>query len=85
MVNLKRAFNVFCGIRRKDDTLPERFLSEPLKKGGSTGRVVNLEPMLDEYYEARGWNKKNGIPSKEKLEELGIRNLVDDFKESRIS
>jgi aldehyde:ferredoxin oxidoreductase len=80
IVNLERAFNILCGIRRKDDTLPERFLREPLNEGGSAGRLVDLELMLDEYYAARGWSKKDSIPSREKLVELGLKQVADNIK-----
>jgi len=68
---LKRLFNVACGIARKDDVLPKRFLKEPLKEGGAQGQVVELEPMLKEYYEYMKWDE-NGVPRKEALEELGL-------------
>jgi aldehyde:ferredoxin oxidoreductase len=29
--------------------------------------------MLDEYYEARGWDKETGLPTRETLERLGIK------------
>ncbi|HPC56201.1 MAG TPA: aldehyde ferredoxin oxidoreductase C-terminal domain-containing protein [Methanolinea sp.] len=29
------------------------------------------QPLLDEYYELRGWDK-NGVPTRQKLEELGL-------------
>lgn len=80
IVNLERAFNVLCGITRKDDTLPGRFLREPLKEGGSAGYLVDFEPLLDEYYTARGWNKKDGIPSGEKLVGLGLKHVADGIK-----
>ncbi len=73
--NLKRIFNVLAGIVKEDDTLPERFLKEPLEDGGAKGQIVELKVMLKEYYEYRGWNER-GIPTKEKLEELGIYELV---------
>jgi aldehyde:ferredoxin oxidoreductase len=69
--NLERWFNVRAGFSRKDDTLPPRFLKEPLKEGNSRGRVVELERMLTEYYEVRGWDSE-GRPTEEKLRELGI-------------
>jgi aldehyde:ferredoxin oxidoreductase len=31
--------------------------------------------LLDDYYEARGWTKE-GMPSVEKLKELGMEDLV---------
>jgi len=30
-----------------------------------------LDEMLDEYYALRGWDK-NGVPTEEKLKELGL-------------
>jgi len=68
---LKRLFNVACGIWRTHDTLPRRFLSEPLKEGGSMGQVVDLKPMLKEYYEYMG-RDKSGVPRREIIEELGL-------------
>jgi aldehyde:ferredoxin oxidoreductase len=72
--NLERLFNLREGFTRKDDTLPERFLKEPLKKGGSKGRVVKLDEMLAEYYRSRGWNQ-DGIPLESTLEKLGLKEL----------
>ncbi len=73
IVNVERLFNAREGIGRKDDTLPARFLREPLPPGNpSAGAVVELEPMLDEYYRARGWDLTTGLPTREKLRELGL-------------
>jgi aldehyde:ferredoxin oxidoreductase len=33
--------------------------------------------MKDEYYDIRGWNKKTGIPTKEKLVELGLEDAAE--------
>jgi len=72
--NLKRPFNIGCGTTAKDDTLPKRFPEEPLPDGGCKGEVVELDKMLAEYYQLRGWNE-NGIPKKEKLESLGLNDV----------
>jgi aldehyde:ferredoxin oxidoreductase len=69
--NLERLFNLREGFSSKDDCLPSRF-STPLPEGGSRNRIANLEKMLPEYYQLRGWNSK-GHPSKAKLKELNIR------------
>ena len=37
------------GVKKEDDTLPERFLKEPLTKGPTKGSVVNIKKMVDEY------------------------------------
>jgi aldehyde:ferredoxin oxidoreductase len=75
IVNLERLFIAREGITRRDDTLPKRFLEEPLPEGSgpSTGSVLELGPMLDEYYRARGWDVETGLPTDEKLEKLGLR------------
>jgi len=63
IVTLERAFNVREGFSRKDDTLPLRFLTEPIKNAGrATGETVRkLDTLLDEYYAAMGYNI-DGIP-----------------------
>jgi aldehyde:ferredoxin oxidoreductase len=38
----------------------------------SAGAAVELEPMLDEYYRARGWHLDTGLPTAAKLAELGL-------------
>ena len=82
VVNLERLFIAREGITRKDDTLPRRFLEEPLPpdSGPSAGSVVRIEGMLDEYYEARGWSQETGLPTDETLERLGLAGDRDDGK-----
>ena len=81
--NLGRLFNIREGLTRKDDTLPKRFVLEPLPSGGSKGKVVPIEEMIDDYYEARGWEKDTGIPSREKLYELGLVDVAADLERYR--
>ncbi|UCE10498.1 MAG: aldehyde ferredoxin oxidoreductase family protein, partial [Candidatus Thorarchaeota archaeon] len=74
--NLERAYILREGFTRADDTLPPRLLEDPLPEGPAEGHVVNLDVLLDAYYEYRGWDE-HGRPSKEKLEELGLEWLID--------
>lgn len=85
IVNLERAFNIREGLTRKDDTLCRRFLEEPMPAGPAKGEVVHLDAMLDDYYEARGWDKRTGVPTREKLEELGLKEVADDLGQRRTS
>ncbi|TFG12473.1 aldehyde:ferredoxin oxidoreductase [Candidatus Thorarchaeota archaeon] len=71
-LNLKRLFNAREGITRKDDTLPHRFTHEPMPEGPGKGQVVDLEPMLDDYYQRRGWDKETGLPTSETLQRLSL-------------
>ena len=80
ITNLERAFNIREGLTRKDDTLPDRFLKEPMPEGPSKGQVVNLDLMLDEYYEARGWDKDSGFPTRQTLEQLGLKAVADELE-----
>ena len=73
ITNIERLFNIREGLTAKDDTLPDRMTKEPIPSGPAKGEVVRLEPMLDEYYELRGWDRKSGIPTTKKLHKLGIR------------
>lgn len=71
ILNTERLFNVREGFDRKDDTLPKRFLSEPMPGGPGQGQTVELSQMLDEYYKLMGWDKE-GKPTPKKLKELDL-------------
>lgn len=73
--NLERLWNNAAGFSRADDTLPRRVLSEPHTEGPSAGRTVDLEPMLDEYYRARGWDVE-GRPTEAKIAALELREFA---------
>jgi aldehyde:ferredoxin oxidoreductase len=68
--NLERYYNNLNGFREGSDYLPKRFTEEPSTMPGSQGQVCELDDMLKEYYEKRGW--KNGVVPEAKLKELGI-------------
>jgi len=76
--NLKRAINNRMGLTRANDKLPKALL-EPFPDGGSAGFVPDLEGILSAYYEARGWDKETGRPSREKLVELGLGDVAQDL------
>ena len=69
--NLVRLFNLREGVRKGQDSLPKRFLVEPLAEGPCRGRVVELAPLLTEYYTVRGWDA-DGAPTQGKLRELNL-------------
>jgi aldehyde:ferredoxin oxidoreductase len=72
--NLKRCFNVREGLTRKDDSLP-RLMFEPLPDGPNKGmHMKDLQGMLDEYYEALGWDRE-GIPKRETLKRLDLEDI----------
>lgn len=75
VINLQRLFNVREGITAKDDQLPERVRAVPAfgkysKEADCS--VHDLDSMLQEYYQARGWDSTTGAPLPEKLKELRL-------------
>jgi aldehyde:ferredoxin oxidoreductase len=82
--NLGRLINIREGLTRKDDSLPWKVMHVPIPdEGPSKGSHVSqeeLDLLLDDYYEVRGWNKE-GIPTAEKLKELGMEDLAYIIKD----
>ena len=75
VTNLQRLFNMREGFGRNDDLIPERVRKIPsfgIYKDEQRCAIKDYEGMLNEYYEARGWDLITGKPSKEKLRELGL-------------
>jgi len=77
--NLGRLFNIREGFTRKDDHLPPKVMSTPIPDDtvskGSYITQEELDLMLDDYYATRGWTKE-GVPTLEKLKELGLEDLA---------
>ncbi len=78
--NLTRMFWVreFPDFGRSYDLPPKRITAEPVLSGPTKGAVLpqeKVDALLDDYYARRGWTK-DGIPTEEKLKELGLDRLV---------
>lgn len=71
-VTLKRIFNAREGITKKDDSLPDRFTKDPMPEGPGKGQIVDLEPMLQDYYTLRGWDLETGLPTEKTLKRLSL-------------
>jgi len=75
---LARLINIREGKGRKDDTLPWKVMNEPIPDDGPVkGAVVTqdeLDLLLDDYYETRGWTLE-GVPPSTKLKQLGMDDL----------
>ena len=86
--NLERLLNYREGYTKKDDKFPEAWF-EPLKvEGGEDIHLMDYNKtryltkedtyrMLDDYYTERGWDVETGIPTKEKLDSLGLQSLAE--------
>ncbi|MDY6880311.1 MAG: aldehyde ferredoxin oxidoreductase C-terminal domain-containing protein [Desulfatiglans sp.] len=84
--NLHRMLNGRVGFSRKHDKAPKKWFQTlsgpdgeeyPLKDyyGKIELKERDIEKALDDYYDERGWDKETGLPTPEKLKELGLDDL----------
>jgi aldehyde:ferredoxin oxidoreductase len=79
--NILRAIDIRNHARdRRVDEYTIDHLSYPDLLGGVALDRARFIPMLDKYYELRGWNPANGWPTRHKLEELGLRDVADGLQ-----
>lgn len=85
--NMLKILNVRERFSRKDDTFPNIWFTpkripdglETMTDYYGTKKLVtkdDAERMLDDYFDERGWDKETGIPTREKLIELGLREFA---------
>ncbi|MFX1450301.1 MAG: aldehyde ferredoxin oxidoreductase C-terminal domain-containing protein, partial [Promethearchaeota archaeon] len=72
---IKRLFNLKMGITPVDDRLP-KILLEPKDSGDSAGKVPNFQTLKKGYYKFRTFDPDTGIPSDQKLKDLGLNNIL---------
>ena len=84
-----KILNIREGFDRRQDRAPEAWF-QPLVSDGQEHRMRNyedtvdltredVEDFLDDYYDERGWDKKTGLPTREKLVELGLESMAGDL------
>lgn len=81
--NLTRAFwkREVPEFGRSFDYPPPRFYKEEIPTGPAKGHKIPMEELdrlLDEYYQLRGWTR-DGLPTREKLLALGLDYVVRDL------
>ena len=90
-VNLAKFLNVREGFARADDKFPDKWF-EPLQRPDRDEELVMMdyfgkkqitredsEDMLSDYYDEHGWDVEKGIPTKEKLIELGLEDAAREM------
>ena len=93
--NLYKVLNVRAGFGRKDDSPPEWWFKPIKDQEGKEhpltdyyGKILtreDVEKVLDDYYDERGWDKTTSAPLPEKLKELGLEWVVLHPRHTRIS
>ncbi len=67
---LMRLLNLKLGYNVESEKLPELLL-QPLE-GPTEEHVPDVEAQLNKWYDYRGWNRKSGKPSADRIKELGL-------------
>ena len=57
LMSMDHQLNKKFGVKREDDTLPERFQKEPLAEGPTKGSTVDIQKMVKEYYRIHKWEE----------------------------
>jgi len=84
--NLFKVLNVREGFSRADDIVPAWFKPVDAPDGTAVMKDYygertlsedDVNKLLDDYYDERGWDKVRGVPTNEKLTELGLEEFID--------
>lgn len=84
--NLLKLLNAKVGFTRKDDNFPKGWF-ESLQFGKNALNFLDFfgetkitpeiaNQLLDDYYDERGWDKDNGLPTQEKVKKLGLEKYL---------
>ncbi len=78
---LRQAFNAREGLVPKRDFAinPRAIGKPPLPKGPTQGVTLDMDAYLKDYYQAYGWDPETGIPVKETIEKLGLKDVVEEL------
>ncbi len=76
ILDLKRLFNIKMGHTPQDEHIPQILLT-PLPDSGQDGNVPNVPMLYDEFYKYLDWDPETGLPSADKLNQLGLTDFAD--------
>ncbi len=80
---LERVFNTRMGITKDDDRLPQK----PEVKDSPEG-IADLERhrrMIEDYYRMQGYDPMTGVPTRDRLEELDLRDAAEALAKNDLS
>jgi len=85
VTTLERCFNIReAGTGRTDDVPPSRFTQEKMPSGPAKGNLFETDPMLDEFYDTIGFERKTGWPFQETLDGLGLIEVKNELLQKGI-
>ncbi len=80
IANVRHAFNLREGLNPLKYRVPPRMIGNPpLETGNVRGVTVDLATQVREFCQAMGWDPETAMPSRERLEELGLGDIARDL------
>jgi len=67
---------VIRGRTREEDTFNEYYFTHKDRRNNAVDRPA-WEKAKDDYYQIRGWDIKTGIPTRERLEKLDLKDVAN--------
>ena len=81
IANLRLAFNLREGHNFLKRSIPGRMIgAPPLKDGNVKDITVDVDTQIRDFLDAMGWDRETTMPSRKRLEELGLGNIADDLQ-----
>ena len=74
-----RAYHVIQGLRRKDDTVPDKYFRDTPAPPRQTLDRKRFDRTVREYYALRGWNDE-GIPTGATLDAAGLTSIRQELE-----
>ncbi len=72
ILNMRHMFNIREGLRPFGELLPKRSVGEPpLAAGPLAGVTVDYRKLAEGFFDAMGWDRETGMPTRESLVDLG--------------
>jgi aldehyde:ferredoxin oxidoreductase len=80
IANIRHAFNLREGVNSVHCKLPQRLLKGMSHQGTGWSPVnIDLDVQVEDYLHAMDWDRHTGKPSRRKLAELGLHDVVRDL------
>lgn len=82
ILTIEKSINVLAGLNRRDDIPPDRFF-EPIPDGPFKDISLDREKVIEllrRHDKLHGWDPETGIPTRETLEALDLKEVIDKFK-----
>ena len=77
---LRQTFNFREGVRPQDFEVPARMKEPPAFQGPMKGDDIdyNYQALKSAYYKALHWNPETGEPSTDRLQEMGLGDMIGE-------